>query len=61
MFVANMKYWLIFLETLEYWVRVQWGQSYLMGRSASLALVGHPYSGVTIKMPYGVDVLHRLA
>ena len=26
---------------------------------ASLALVGHPSSdGVTIKMPYGVDVLH---
>ena len=29
---------------------------------ASLALVGHPSSyGVTIKMPYGVDVLHRPA
>ena len=28
-----------------------------MGRSASLALVGHPSSDVvTIKMPYGVDV-----
>ena len=28
----------------------------------SLALVGHPSSdGVTIKMPYGVDVLHRPA
>ena len=26
---------------------------------ASLALVGHPSSdGVTVKMPYGVDVLH---
>ena len=26
----------------------------------SLALVGHSFSdGVTIKMPYGVDVLHR--
>ena len=26
---------------------------------ASLALVGHPSSdGITIKMPYGVDVLH---
>ena len=26
---------------------------------ASLALVGHPCNGgVTIKMPYGVDVLH---
>ena len=28
----------------------------------NLALVGHPSSdGVTIKMPYGVDVLHRPA
>ena len=27
---------------------------------ASLALVGHPSShGVTIKMPYGVDVLYQ--
>ena len=31
----------------------------LWGEGASLALVGHPSSnGVTIKMPYGVDVLH---
>ena len=30
------------------------------GESASLALVGHSSSdGVTIKMPYGVDVLHQ--
>ena len=30
-----------------------------MGRSASLALVGHPSSDVvTIKMSYGVDILH---
>ena len=30
------------------------------GEVASLALVGHPSSdGVTIKMTYGVDVLHR--
>ena len=30
------------------------------GESVSLALVGHPSSdGVTLKMPYGVDVLHR--
>ena len=29
------------------------------GEGASLALVGHPSSDrVTIKMPYGVDVLH---
>ena len=32
------------------------------GEGASLALVVHPSSdGVTIKMPYGVDVLHRPA
>ena len=32
------------------------------GEGASLALVGHPSSdGVTIKMPYGVDALHRPA
>ena len=32
------------------------------GEGASLALVGHPSSdGVTIKMSYGVDVLHQLA
>ena len=32
------------------------------GEGASLALVGHPSSdSVTIKMPYGVDVLHRPA
>ena len=30
------------------------------GEVASLALVGHPSSdGVTIKMTYGVDVLHQ--
>ena len=32
------------------------------GEGASLAFVGHPSSdGVTIKMPYGVDALHRPA
>ena len=32
------------------------------GEGASLALVGHPSSdGITIKMPYGVAVLHRPA
>ena len=52
----------LFHKTLKYWVGLQWGQSYLMGKGASLALVGHPSSdGVTIKMPYGVDVLHRPA
>ena len=32
------------------------------GEGVSVALVGHPSSDdVTIKMPYGVDVLHRPA
>ena len=45
-------------RTLQYWVGVQQGQSYLMGKGASLALVGHPFSdGITIKVPYRVDVL----
>ena len=45
-----------FPETLKYWVRVQRG----WGEGVSLALVVHPSGdGVTIKMPYGVDVLHR--
>ena len=52
-------------ETLKYWVGVQQGQSYLLGRreGASLALVGDPSSdGITIKILYGVDVLlHRPA
>ena len=50
-------------ETLKCWIGVQWGQSYLMERhGASLALSGHPSNdGVTIKMPYGKDVLHRPA
>ena len=48
-------------ETLKYWVGVQRGHSYLMGR-CPLALVGHPSSdGITTKMPYGVDALHRPA
>ena len=47
---------------LRYWVGVQRGHSYLMGEGASLVLVCHPSSdGITIKMPYGVDVLHRPA
>ena len=34
----------------------------LREEGALLALVGYPFSGgVMIKMPYGVDVLHRLA
>ena len=32
------------------------------GEGASLALAGHPSNdGVTIRMPYGVDVLHQPA
>ena len=32
------------------------------GEGASLALVCHPSSdGITVNMPYGVDVLHRPA
>ena len=46
--------------TSKYWVDVQQGQSYLMGRGTSLAMVNHPSSDSdTRKMPYGVDVLHR--
>ena len=50
-------------ENLKFRVGVQRGHSYLMGRRcASLPFVGHPSSdGITIKMPYGVDVLHRPA
>ena len=41
---------------------VQWGQSYLMGGWCLFSL-GRPHfsDGVTIKMPYGVDVLHQPA
>ena len=48
----------IFYETLKYWVSAQRGQSYLRGEAVYLAMVGHPSSDVvTIKIPYGVDVL----
>ena len=52
-----------FTETLKYWVGVQGHQPYVMGKGASLALVGDPSSdGITIKIPYGVDVsLHQPA
>ena len=37
---------------------VHWDQSYLMGRRYLFSLVGlSPIDGVTIKMPYWVDVL----
>ena len=41
---------------LKYYLCYSWGEG------AFLALVGRSSTyGVTIKMPYGVDVLHRLA
>ena len=44
-------------KTLKYWVGVQQGQSYLIGK-CPLALVGHPSSdGITIKIPNGIEVL----
>ena len=55
-------------ESVNEWVGVQRGlvssgvSLTSWGKDASLALVGHPSSdGTTIKMPYGVDVLHRPA
>ena len=51
----------IFPEILKYWVGpLSWASLTSCGEGASLALVGHPSSdGGTIKMPYGVGVLHR--
>ena len=45
---------------MKYWIGVQQGASLTSwGGGASLALVGLPSSdGITIKMPYGVDVSH---
>ena len=52
----------IFQKTLKYWVGASGVSLTSWGEGVSLALVGHPSSdGVTIKMPYGVDVLHRPA
>ena len=52
----------LILETLKYWVGVQLGNLTSWGEGASLALVGSPSShGVTIKILYGVDVLHQPA
>ena len=48
-------------DQAQFWVGVQRGQSYLMGRRCLFSL-GHPSSdGVKIKMLYGVDALHRPA
>ena len=47
---------------MKYWVGVQRASRTSWGEGASLALVGNPASdGITIKMPYGVDFLHRPA
>ena len=51
-----------FPKALKYWIPVQRGQSYLMGRRClfSLWLAAFLCNGVTIKIPYGADVLlHR--
>ena len=51
-----------YITEIKYWVGIQWASLTSWGEGASLALVGHPSSdGVTIKMPYGIDVLHRPA
>ena len=39
--INDLLYGTFIPETLKYWVGVQQGQSYLMGRKVSLALVGH--------------------
>ena len=45
-------------ETLKYWVGVQQGQFYLKERMCLFSLGWHPSSdGVTMKIPYEVDVL----
>ena len=47
---------------MKYWTDVQQAQSYLKGGRFLLALAGDLSSdGVTIRIPYGVDVLHRPA
>ena len=48
----------MFLKILKYWVGVQWGQSYLLGRRWLFSLIWpHPFSdGVTVKISYWVDV-----
>ena len=56
-FLRDIRQLVVFTETLKYWVGIQRDQSYLMERRCTLALVGHPSSdGVTIKIPYGVDL-----
>ena len=51
-----------FPETLKYWVDVEWASLISRGEGTSLASVGDASSdGITIKMSYGVNVLHRPA
>ena len=51
-----------FPETLKYWVDVQWASLISWGEGTSLASVGDPFGDViTIKMSYGVNVLHQPA
>ena len=53
---------LFFAEIMKYCLVSKGASVKSWGEGASLALVGHPSSnGVTIKMPYGVDVLHQPA
>ena len=53
-----IHYYPLYHEILKYWVGVQCVSLTSGGECASVALVGHPSSdGVTIKMPYGVDLL----
>ena len=46
------------IKTLKYWVGFQRVSLTSWGEGGFLALVGHPSSvGVTLKIPYGIDVL----
>ena len=50
----------LFAQDIEMLVGVQGVNITSWGEGASLALIGHPSSdGITIKIPYGVDVLLR--
>ena len=52
----------VFPIKLKYWVGVQQGQLTSWGERRWLLSLGHPSSdGVTIKIPYMVDVLHQPA
>ena len=49
------------MEVHIYSVKAKSQAGNIWGESASLALVSHPSSdAVTIKMPYGVDILYIL-